>query len=61
MLMHKLGLLNKTSEPDAEAVHQYGQLCTIGLSDSNVEAIDELFPDCYPEDDEEEVEPGEWA
>ncbi|CAO2185742.1 unnamed protein product [Urochloa humidicola] len=52
VLMRKLGIITEEVEPDARAVQQYSELCASGLSDANAEAIDELFPEHIPENDE---------
>ncbi|CAL4891874.1 unnamed protein product [Urochloa decumbens] len=52
VLMRKLGIIKEEAEPDADAVQQYSELCCKGLSVSDAEAIDELFPEHIPVDDE---------
>ncbi|CAL4898611.1 unnamed protein product [Urochloa decumbens] len=52
VLMRKLGIITENGEPDADAVQIYSDLCATGLSNDNAEAIDELFPDHIPVDDE---------
>jgi hypothetical protein len=60
-MMRKLGMLKENSEPDAVAIQKYARLCANELSDSNAKAIDELFPDCFQDVEEDNVELEEWA
>ncbi|CAL5013433.1 unnamed protein product [Urochloa decumbens] len=52
VLMRKLGILKPDAEPDAVAVQQYADLLCNGISPSDSEAIDTLFPEHVPEDEE---------
>jgi 7-cyano-7-deazaguanine synthase in queuosine biosynthesis len=62
VLMRKLGVLKGNSDLDAAVVLQYSNMCTSGLSDCHTEAIDELFPDHIPlEEDDSEEELEDWA
>ncbi|CAL5033832.1 unnamed protein product [Urochloa decumbens] len=61
VLMRKLGILQPEAEPDVNAVQQYTDLLSNGMSVSDAEAIDTIFPEHVPvdgevDDDEEPVE-----
>lgn len=61
VLMRKLGMLEGKAEPNAEAVRQFAALCAGGLSDSNAKAIEELFPDHIPAEEDVDEALQEWA
>lgn len=62
VMMRKLGMLKENSEPDVVAIQEYASwLCANELSDSNAKAIDELFPNCFQDAEEDNVELEEWA
>jgi hypothetical protein len=60
--MRKLGVVRGNYDPDVTAVLQYSYMCKSGLSDCHAEAIDELFPDHIPlEEDDSDEELEDWA